>query len=143
MGSDYFIGVVLPKMAASGSHPFLLCSALRCVPAGEASTFGKAMAAGAANTTVSAATHYIVEVEVTEVVTEEEWFTTSLHAEMADAALLGVPQPFLIERFADESRGGRDNRFWFGKKLFGFDKKRKEDLILRVSVYNPVLQAAR
>ena len=121
VGSTYFVGVVLPKMAGSGYFPFKICAGEECTVAGGASTFGSGFM-NSSRGTVSKETHKIVEFDVTEVIDEQGWFEElELRVEMARRwELGGVPEPILIERFADETRGGRVTLgLGFGKSAYG------------------------
>jgi len=100
----FFIGVVLPKIAPSGIHFFELCQADACVAAGEVATFGARSAISSA--TVSKNTHYITEVDVTEIVEEQDWFREELTTRLTNRTLQGVPEPVVIQRYDDGTTGG-------------------------------------
>ena len=119
VGSTYFVGVVLPKMVGSGYFPFEICAGDKCTVAGGAPTFGSGFM-NSSGTTVSKETHKIIEFDVTEVIDEQGWFEElDLRVKMARRSELGVPQPILVERFADESRGGRVTLGPGGKPAYG------------------------
>ena len=120
VGSTYFVGVVLPKMVGSGYFPFEICAGDKCTVAGGASTFGTGLMMNSSGTTVSKETHRIIEFDVTEVIDEQGWFEElDLRVVMARRSELGVPEPILVERFADESRGGRVTLGPGGKLAYG------------------------
>lgn len=106
LGDDVFVGVVVPRVAANSIIRFNLCSEGACVPAGSTATFGAGKAA-AVTGPVSSSTHKLVEVDVTHVVKEQEWFESVLEGRLVESVFEGLPPPVVIMRAEDEPSGGQ------------------------------------
>lgn len=106
IGDDVFMGVVVPRRASASILRFTLCAEDACVPAGSTATFG-AGKADAVTGPVSSATHKLVEVDVTHVVKEQEWFESVLEGRLVESEFEGLPPPVVIMRAEDEPSGGQ------------------------------------
>ena len=97
------VGAVLPKMGPSGSTSFQLCQNKKCIHAGHIATFGMEFSESVnlldmtGGWRVNSTTHFIAELEVTNVLIKEEWSPEEpLVARLFYGVLKHVPQPCVI-----------------------------------------------
>jgi len=100
-----FVGGVLPKMVGSGSTLFQLHQDEKWIDAGSFFTFGRRFSRSVnllrrrswVRHAVDSTTHYIAELEVTNVLIEEGWSAEEpLVARLVSGVLRNVPQPLVI-----------------------------------------------
>ena len=100
-----FVGGVLPKMVSSGSTLFQLHQDEKWIDAGSFFTFGRRFSRSVnllrrrswVRHAVDSTTHYIAELEVTNVLIEEGWSAEEpLVARLVSGVLRNVPQPLVI-----------------------------------------------
>ena len=99
------VGAVLPKMAPSGRTLYQLCQKKKCTRAGQFGTFGMEFSepvnlldmSGLGKWRVTSKTHFIVELEVTIILNQEQWSSEEpLVARLSYGVLKDVPQPLVV-----------------------------------------------